>query len=72
VKKNIFRLECILAIILVLGVEALIEHLEHETFDEIVEKVNSANLSWKAGKNFNSNYKPQHVAGEISFLLGFL
>lgn len=46
-------------------VEKLIENLEHDNFDDIITKVNSANLSWKAGANFNSNYAPQHVARSL-------
>jgi cathepsin B len=51
-------------------VEKLIENLEHDNFDDIIAKVNSADLSWKAGVNFNSNYAPQHVAGLCGTIMG--
>lgn len=51
-------------------VENIAEKLTHESFDEIIEKVNSANLNWTAGKNFNSNYKPHHVAGLCGTVMG--
>lgn len=44
--------------------EAVAENLLHENFDEIIEKVNSAGLNWKAGTNFNSNYQPKHISGK--------
>ena len=54
----------------ILGVEKVIENLQHESFDEIIEKVNSAGLNWKAGHNFNQNYKPHHVAGLCGTIMG--
>ena len=50
--------------------EKVIENLQHESFDEIIEKVNSADLSWKAGHNFNKNYKPKHIAGLCGTIMG--
>ena len=44
--------------------------MEHDNFDDIIAKVNSADLSWKAGVNFNSNYAPQHVAGLCGTIMG--
>ena len=42
----------------------------HENFDEIIEKVNSASLNWKAGTNFNTNYKPKHISGLCGTVMG--
>jgi len=50
--------------------EIIAENLVHADFDEIIEKVNSASLNWKAGTNFDSTYKPKHISGLCGTVLG--
>ena len=52
-------------------VEASVENLIHSDFGEIISKVNDAdNLNWTAGKNFGSQYKPEHLMGLCGTIMG--
>ena len=54
-----------------LKVEASVENLIHSDFGEIISKVNEAdNLNWTAGKNFGSQYKPEHLMGLCGTIMG--
>jgi len=53
------------------SVEASVENLIHSDFGEIISKVNDAdNLNWTAGKNFGSQYKPEHLMGLCGTIMG--
>lgn len=46
------------------------ENLVHNDFDRIIEHVNQASTTWKAGYNFGPAYKPEHLMGLCGTIMG--